>query len=145
MLEAITDEGQLHWNCHTDGCPPRACHLSHQAVEWVAPDLVALPFCPSCGSRTFIKTKFSAQELAPPLIEREISGTIRSVQLQGAANFTLIEHQVERHLVPHPDRPGELLEAFSFSITDIRPSPVVARHQKLHTLLHEHGKPAPVS
>jgi hypothetical protein len=147
-LQHISDEGDLHWNCHND-CPPLKEHISHDQVEWIPsptakdPPLVALPPCPGCGSRTFLSVIFSEKDLTPPLIVRNADGTITEVQVLGAPNFTQIEYDVRRYLVPHPEKPGEAIAAFEVTIKDVRPHPMVARHQKLHQLLHQHGKPAP--
>lgn len=141
MLQEITDDGQLHWHCHRPDCPPMSAHISHDAVEWKR-GLVALPPC-ACGSRTFIKTQFDAKDLAPPIIEYNPDGSIKSVQIVGAPNLTVVEQELHRYLVPHPEKSGEMIPAFALSIKSVQPHPAIARHQKLHTLLHQHGKPAP--
>lgn len=142
MLQEITEDGTLHWNCHHDACAPLQAHLSHESVEWCEPGLVALPPC-ACGARTFIKTHFDEKDLAPPIIEYNPDGSIASVQIVGAPNLTVVEQEMHRYLVPHPEKPGELIPAFALSIKSVQPHPAIARHQKLHTLLHANGKPAP--
>lgn len=142
MLQEILDDGTFHWTCHRPDCPPLSAHVSHESVEWKEPGLVALPPC-TCGSRTFIKTQFDAKDVAPPMIEYSPDGSIKSVQIVGAPNLTIVEQEVQRYLVPHPEKPGETIPAFALSIKSVQPHPAIARHQKLHTLLHQHGKPAP--
>lgn len=142
-LQHITDDGELLWHCHTDDCPPLQEHISHDLVEWIEPGLVALPPCPGCGSRCFVRTQFTEAELRPPIITRNEDGSIKSVEVRGAPNFTHISYEVHKHQVPHPEKPDMMIDAFSLLVTDVQPHPMIARHQKLHQLLHQHGKPAP--
>jgi hypothetical protein len=141
-LQHVTDDGHLTWHCHND-CPPIQEHISHEQVAWTEPGRVAFPPCPNCGARYSAVTEWTEEELTPPLVVRNADGTIKQVEIRGAPNFTIIDYELQRSLVPHPDKPGEALELFNLLIKDVRPNPVIALHQKLHQLLHQHGKPAP--
>ena len=139
-LQQITDDGTIQWDCH-NGHAGQMAHISHEQVEWMRDgDLVGLPPCPECGSRLFVKTKFTEQELLPPIIARgkhPITGkedAILSVQVPGAPNFTDIRWHWEEHVVD-----GEELQVIQV-IDDVLIHPMPARHIELEKQLRALGK-----
>lgn len=137
-LQHITEDGNLHWDCHSGKCPPQQAHISHEQVEWMEDgDLVGLPQC-ECGTRTFIKTKFTEQELAEPIVTRgvhPITGKegILSVQVPGAPNLTWMNVHYEKWMVNGEETTIQIID-------EVFQHPMVARHLELKRQLHAAGK-----
>ena len=138
-LQHITEDGNIHWDCH-NGHTGQTAHISHEHVEWMPDgDLVGLPPCPECGARMFIKTKFTDQELAEPVITRGIhpitkQETILSVHVPGAPNLTWMNVHYETWKV------GDGQETTIQIIDEVFAHPMVARHLELKRQLHAAGK-----
>ena len=138
-LQQITEDGNLHWDCH-NGHAGQTAHISHEQVEWMEDgDLVGLPPCPQCGTRMFVKTRFTEQELLPPVIARgkhPVTGkedAILEVQVPGAPNFTVIQWHFETHVVGSEETSVTVID-------DVRPHPMPARHIELAQQLRALGK-----
>lgn len=78
MLQTLTDDGHMTYACH-NGCGIQSAHVSE--MEWAAfpgaPEhmrLVALPPCPNCGARLFLKVSFTEEELRAPNMIHPITG-----------------------------------------------------------------------
>lgn len=137
-LQHITEDGYMHWECHSGKCPPLKAHISHEQVAWAEPGLLALPPCPVCGSRMSVKTDFTEQELLPPIIQRgtDLNGkqdAVLSVTVQGASNLTWIESHYEKHFIRG-------VETEVLFIDDVFQHPMVARHLELARQVKAIGK-----
>lgn len=137
-LQHITEDGHMHWECHSGKCPPQSAHISHEQVEWIHAGHLALPPCPVCGSRMFVKTDFTEQELLPPIITRgtDLNGkedAILSVTVLGAFNLTWIESHHEKHIIND-------VETEVLFIDDVFQHPMIARHLELERQLKAIGK-----
>jgi hypothetical protein len=76
MLTGLDDNGNFTWECqraHNHADPANTtilkAHVSHPDVQYVQPDLVALPPCPHCQAsghfvQTTIKIRFTDEERA---------------------------------------------------------------------------------
>lgn len=118
-IHAIHDDGALHWRCHHKKCKPLQAHVSHEDIKFVNHDLVALPRC-ACGSQTFVKVKFSDEELA-------------------ADNMTQYGMVPTPMTLPHAVT-GEPMEVLIPALMPIGRNPFVDRHLKFGELLEQHGK-----
>ena len=118
-LHNITEDGTFHWRCHHKECAPLIAHISHDQIEWIQPDLVALPPCP-CGSRCFIKVSFTDEEL----------------QAENMQEYGMVPTPME---LPHAIT-GEMIPVMIPALKAIGPNPFVARHQKFKELLEAHGR-----
>ena len=128
MLKHITQDGQLHWDCH---CGPQHTHISHEGVKWFDEVSVALP-C-TCGALTLVKVAWSEKELLPPIIYKDSRGKIVDVKKQGAENFTKVLDHYER------DAAGKQVRV----IDGIEWHPAIARHQEFKRQLEAIGKKPP--
>lgn len=132
MLHTIHETGDFTWHCHA---PHRhkdplrtktlTAHVSHDDVHYVDYDLVALPECPHClelgiHCRTFIKVKFSDEELA-------------------ADNMTQYGMVPQEMTVPHAVT-GDPVPVLIPALKPIGANPAIARHQKFAELLGQYGK-----
>jgi hypothetical protein len=143
MLHTIDDSGTITWHCHNPECRFHNCseweafrqcphhedkdaqgqslrtHISHEEVQWIDCDLVALPRC-TCGSRTFVKVAFTPQELAAP-------------------NMTLYERRMVQQPGKHPETGADCVFLIP-TMQPVGPHPAIARHTKLAELLKASGK-----
>lgn len=118
-LHNITEDGMLHWRCHHKKCAPLQAHISHDQVEYVDHDLVALPPC-DCGSRCFVKVKFTEEELqAPNMVE-----------------YGMVPTEME---LPHAIT-GEPVKVLIPALKPIGKNPFVTRHLELARQLDAIGK-----
>lgn len=110
----------------------------------VDPHTIALPPCPQCGSRMFLKTQWSEQDLRPPVIHRGILQTVPpregivKVEIPGAFNLTRIVDHLERYIVDGQEVSVRVIDA-------VEPHPAIARHQELARQLHAIGKTPPTT
>lgn len=120
MLHSIDEQGNTAHIC--PHCQQKNEHdINHEKMEWMSDaDLVGLPRC-DCGTRTFAKTRFSAQELALPVIQKDEYGKIASVQFPGAPDLWSKVTHLEKNEV------GEIVEI----IDAVVQHPAIARHQAL--------------
>lgn len=130
MLHHIHDDGTLIWQCHKPERHPDKpkqlnAHVSHDAVQYVAHDLVALPPCPHCAaqgihSQTFVKVRFTDEEL----------------QADNMLQYGMVPTEMT---LPHAIT-GEAVPVMIPALKAIGPNPAIARHKKLAELMEQHGK-----
>lgn len=70
MLRTLTDDGNMTYACH-NGCGVQSAHVSQVKQSG---QLVALPPCPACGSRMFLKVAFTEEELRAPNMIHPLPG-----------------------------------------------------------------------
>jgi len=132
MLHTITENGDFTWQCHKPERhkDPRrtktlTAHISHDTVQYVDHDLVALPPCPHCAElgihcQTFVKVNFTEEELA-------------------ASNMTQYGMIPTEMTVPHAIT-GEPVPVMIPALKPVGPNPAIERHQKFAELLTRNGK-----
>jgi transcription elongation factor Elf1 len=124
MLHAIDEQGNT-----THICPHCNAKNEHHILqlEWgMDADAVALPPCKDCKTQTFVKTRFSQQDLKEPSIQRDEFGTIINVVIHGAPNlWQIISHDERRE-------DGSLISIID---TVVR-HPAIAKHQELSRQLY---------
>lgn len=123
MIHAIHPEtGHIHWKCLGKGgqCQkPNTVHVTHTAITWLEPALVALPPC-ACGARCFVKVEFTEEEL----------------QAENMQEYGMVPKEMT---VPHAIT-GEPVPVLIPALMPIGPNPAIARHQAFKALLEQHGR-----
>lgn len=123
MIHAIhPDTGHIHWKCagRQGNCQKsNIAHVSHEAIVWLEPGLVALPPC-SCGARCFVKVDFTDEEL-------------RADNMQ---QYGMVPQPMT---VPHA-MTGEAVPVMIPALMPVGPNPAIARHQAFRKLLEDRGR-----
>jgi hypothetical protein len=143
MLEAITNEGMLHWCCmggeEDEYCgEPCTCHID-EVVYREAPDqkvpgrgaVIDLPACPACGAHCSLKADYRLKELYKALqqvTDEETGATAYVLPLRYVRNLQahrmLYQSGKAEHAPVLEMPPQALLEHPSFE--GVKPSTVAA-------------------
>lgn len=137
MLHTIDAEGNT-----THVCPHCKSKNEHHIgdMEWMSDaDLVGLPPCSGdgCTTRTFIKTRFSKEDLAEPIITKDEFGKISNVVIRGAPNlWPIITHLEKNPKYVEGGNEPPIIEV----IDAVLQHPAIVKHQELARQLYAQQK-----